>query len=593
MLTTPCPSSEDLRHYALGECDEPEGRRIEEHLNRCPACEETLAEFDSADDTLVRHLPLVASADAEEGPGWLDRLRRLPQTPNADEEAPPAGDGDQPSDFLGSYRLLGCIGRGGMGIVYRAMHNQLDRVAALKVLSPHLVASAAARARFDREIQIVGRLEHSGIVRASDAGREGRVAYLVMEYIDGIDLARLVRRGGPLNAPEACEAARQMAEALAAAHAIGAVHRDVKPSNVMLDRAGRAKLLDFGLAHLSAEAATDRETTLGRLLGTLDYLAPEQAEGEPLDHRADVYGLGATLFFLLTGRPPHGYSDDRPLLAQLRRIAEHDPPPPASLRPDLPAELNELVARLLARRPEDRPASAAEVAARLAEFAGGDLAARVAETAPPPGDIRSSSPEEIAAAAASLADLLGERPAPASSFHRDPAGSAGDEAPPHRGSPHRRGSSRCRGWLGVVLILQTSQGTSALNRKRTTCAWSCWPRGRRRNRSRSTRAKTRPRSAPAATACAWPAATTPCKSPPTNSPSAAAKKWWPASATRNPRLSSRPNRSKTSRSTRGSHAPFGKTVSKGSGPKKPSSKQPRRYLRWPTRNPWRSKSPRG
>jgi serine/threonine protein kinase len=468
MLATPCPSFEELRRYSLGECDEPAGRRIEEHLNRCSACEETLADFDSADDTLVRHLPLAASADPRSDAAWLDRLRRLPHGQFPDEmeflkndEQPGAG------DFLGSYRLLACIGRGGMGVVYRAMHNQLDRVVALKVLSPHLVASAAARARFDREIQIVGKLEYPGIVRASDAGREGQVAYLVMEYIDGVDLSRLVRRGGPLNVPEACEAARQIAEALAAAHAIGAVHRDVKPSNVMIDRGGRAKLLDFGLAHLSAEVAADRETTLGRLLGTLDYLSPEQAEGEPLDHRADLYGLGATLFFLLTGRPPHGYSSDRPLLAQLRKIADHDPPPLASIRPEVPAELNDLVARLLARRADDRPASAAEVAAQLAEFTGGDLAARVAEVAPPERDLRNSSPEQISAAETSLAELLGAAP-----VQENPAKPLQDQSRSigTRNGAIRRGRRILAGfaaaavlfaaaWLGVVIILQTSKGT--------------------------------------------------------------------------------------------------------------------------------------
>ena len=119
----------------LTQCDEPSGRRIEEHLNRCSACEETLAQFDSIDDSLMRHLPLVASADPQPDAGWLDRLRRLPQQPSAEEE-PAAVNAD--GDFLGSYRLLACIGRGGMGVVYRAMHNQLDRVVALKVLSPVL-----------------------------------------------------------------------------------------------------------------------------------------------------------------------------------------------------------------------------------------------------------------------------------------------------------------------------------------------------------------------------------------------------------------------------------------------------------------------
>jgi hypothetical protein len=417
MLPKQCPSPDELRVYALGDTCEDVAVRIEEHLARCVACEETLANFDSADDTLVRHLPLAAAADQEPEAGWLARLREDVPHRGEDADAPVAGgtvDLDAAEhnvsarEFLGSYRLLARIGRGGMGVVYRALHTQLDRVAAVKVLAPHLVASARARARFDREIQVIGRLDHPGIVRATDAGRVGRTAYLVMEYVEGVDLARLVRRGGPLPVCEACEAARQVAEALAAAHQLGAVHRDVKPSNLIVDRSGQVKLLDFGLARLSAEADDGQHSTQGRVVGTLDYMAPEQAGGGAIDHRADLYGLGATLFFLLTGKSPHGDSEDRPLLAQLRHIAEQDPPRVSELRPDVPADVEELVARLLSRRPEDRPASGEEVATMLSPFAGGDLVRRVAEIAPAAADARRTDSEEVARAEASLAEQLGE-----------------------------------------------------------------------------------------------------------------------------------------------------------------------------------------
>ncbi|MBW3597474.1 MAG: serine/threonine protein kinase, partial [Planctomycetes bacterium] len=243
-------------------------------------------------------------------------------------------------------------------------------------------------------------------------------------------------------------------------HAQGAIHRDVKPSNLMVDHAGRVKLLDFGLAHLAENVAADRDTSLGRLLGTLDYMAPEQAGGgEPLDQRADLYGLGATLFFLLTGRPPHGGADERPLLAQLRRIAEQAPPRVAAIRPDVPAELNDLIARLLAPRPEERPGSAEEVAAMLAPLAGGDLARRVAEIAPPDDDPRDTDAAEVAEAEASLAELLGER--------RD-ATAPNEKKAESDAVAHSRRLPR---WLvlaaiavaavclGVVLVLQTPEGT--------------------------------------------------------------------------------------------------------------------------------------
>ena len=191
-------------------------------------------------------------------------------------------------------------------------------------------------------------------------------AYLVMELIEGIDLARLVRKHGPLSIEQATEITRQVAEALAAAHAANAIHRDVKPSNVMLDRNGQAKLLDFGLAYLSERAHKHYETSLGHVLGTLDYMAPEQAEGKSIATSTDIYGLGALLFYLLTGDPPHGSSPDRTLLQQLKSITTADARSLSSVRVDVPNELSELVAKLLTRDPNLRSADAKQVSQSLA-----------------------------------------------------------------------------------------------------------------------------------------------------------------------------------------------------------------------------------
>ena len=260
---------------------------------------------------------LSVEAQAEP-PGWLDQLRNGPLEP-ATPAPTPSPRAPEPVAEFSSYELLGVLGHGGMGVVYRARHRQLERLVALKVLSPRLMATAEARRRFEREIRVLGGLHHPGIVMATDANRIDGAAYLVMELIDGVDMARLVRDGGPLTVAEACEAGRQIADALAAAHRAGTIHRDIKPSNVMIDRLGRAKLLDFGLAHLTELSTESRDTSLGRLLGTLDYMAPEQADCERgLDPRVDLFGLGATLFYLLTGRPPHGDHSKGSLLAQLR-----------------------------------------------------------------------------------------------------------------------------------------------------------------------------------------------------------------------------------------------------------------------------------
>ena len=325
-MTIECPADQVLSRYAIGDLDDASSDEVERHLENCSACADSVARFDSTEDSLMRHLPLAAAeADAPgEKPGWLERLRNGPPEEHASAAVPSAVTENRPAQFS-SYDLLGVLGRGGMGVVYRARHRQLNRIVALKVLHPRLTATPEARRRFEREIQILGGLHHPGIVMATDANRIDGAAYLVMELIDGIDLARMVRRGGPLTIAQACEAGRQMAEALAVAHQAGTIHRDIKPSNVMVDRHGRVKLLDFGLAHFAAISTESLETSLGRLLGTLDYMAPEQAESErPLDPRADLYSLGATLFYLLTGRPPHGDHSSGSLLQQLRSLAVGD-----------------------------------------------------------------------------------------------------------------------------------------------------------------------------------------------------------------------------------------------------------------------------
>ncbi|WP_167547186.1 serine/threonine-protein kinase [Stieleria maiorica] len=368
--TTTCPPVETLRRYCLGEYSDADGDRIEKHLSECAACEAALSELDETNDSLVRHLPLTGHSDQQGESGWLQRLMAFPP----DDSAPTTTNDDivdecQNENSFDAYELSGILGQGGMGVVYAARHRQLGRPVAIKVVNPRLVAAKEAQRRFDREIQVLGTLNHPGIVSATDAGRIAGAAYLVMERIEGADLASIVRKQGPLSISEACEIARQIALALASAHDAGAVHRDVKPSNVMLDQSGRVKLLDFGLAHLAESAGSHEETSLGRLLGTLDYMSPEQAGGEQVGRAADLYGLGATLFFLLSGRPPKVADRSQTLLRQLKALTEDAAPRLNDVRGDIPAELNDLVAALLDRDPGKRPASAAQVATELKTWA--------------------------------------------------------------------------------------------------------------------------------------------------------------------------------------------------------------------------------
>ena len=228
-------------------------------------------------------------------------------------------------------------------------------------------------ARFEREIRAAGALQHRSIINATDAGQADSIHYLVMEYIEGVDLSRLARAVSTLSIQDVCAIGQAMALGLDHAHAAGIVHRDIKPSNVMLSTSGQVKLLDFGLAQTTMwDEASAELTTVGQLMGTIDYMAPEQAErAESVDYRADLYALGATLFRLLCGRAPLAASPNLSPLARLRLLATSSPPALRTLRPDAPLELEKLIHQLLSRDPDGRPASAAHVAEQLAQWSDG------------------------------------------------------------------------------------------------------------------------------------------------------------------------------------------------------------------------------
>jgi serine/threonine protein kinase len=294
-----------------------------------------------------------------------------------------------PPFVLGQYRVVEKIGRGGMGSVYRALHPLLKKELAVKILPPEATTNGQAVARFRREMEAIGRLDHQNIVRATDAGEVGGIHFLVMELVDGIDLARLVRFCGPPSVAESCELIRQAAVGLQCAHEHDLVHRDVKPSNLVLSRRGEVKVLDLGLALLSrVEPGSPEMTASGQVMGTADYMAPEQWEASHgVDIRADVYSLGCTLYTLLVGRPPFGGEE---YATPLKKMAAHAQAPvslTAVRREDVPEPLQALLARLVAKSPDDRPATPAEVARALEPFARGadlvPLAARALALASP------------------------------------------------------------------------------------------------------------------------------------------------------------------------------------------------------------------
>ena len=384
-----CPDQETLANYLGGWVDDNQSGSIELHLENCNACQATLARIESEPDSLLDSVKSITSdretdkAVEPEVKYAMSIVKRLPASDDAIPTNDPANHfvgGDFPGDLaqrmIGPYQLLRSLGHGGMGSVYLARHCQLDKLVAIKVLPSRWLSSEVHLSRFQREIRAAGGLNHPSIVTATDAGQQDEIYYLVMEYVDGYDLSRVARLCGPLGIADACEAIRRVALGLSHAHSLGIVHRDIKPSNLMLSQTGEVKILDFGLArHSLWDEASAELTTVGQLMGTLDYMAPEQAEcAAAVDYRADLYSLGATLFRLLVGRPPLAAAPDLSPLSKLKLLASHDSPRVDTLRDDVPKELANFIALLLHRDPSRRPASAAHVAEKLESFAvGNDL----------------------------------------------------------------------------------------------------------------------------------------------------------------------------------------------------------------------------
>jgi serine/threonine protein kinase len=276
------------------------------------------------------------------------------------------------------YRVLRLLGTGGMGVVYQAKHRVMERLVALKVIRADFTADAAAVDRFRREVKAAAALSHPNIVTAFDAEQIGNVHFLVMEYVEGVNLARHVALSGPLPVEEACSHMRQAALGLQHAFEKGMIHRDIKPHNLMLTHAGsapkiepygRVKILDFGLARLAGAPVQNAQTVSGMLLGTVDFMAPEQADdARTVDIRADIYSLGCTLYYLLSGRV---LFPDGSLLQKVVAMMEKQPPPLSQYRIDLPPLLFNVIGRMLAKKPDDRYQTPAEVAHVLTPFLSG------------------------------------------------------------------------------------------------------------------------------------------------------------------------------------------------------------------------------
>jgi serine/threonine-protein kinase len=277
----------------------------------------------------------------------------------------------QVGQIVAGYRIEERIGRGGMGLVYRAQHLNLGRRAAIKIIAPELAEASGFRERFNREARIAAALQHPNIVTVYDAGEEDGLLYLAMQYIEGSDLAAVLRSQGRLRPYRAIDVCRQVAAALDAAHAQGLIHRDVKPANVLIE--GRtAFLTDFGLTKRIEGTRTDL-TKAGEVVGTIHYVAPEQIEGGRVDARTDIYSLGCLLYQCLSGELPFARDTD---VAVIYAHLSEEPPRLTSVRPELPGGLDAVIAKALDKAPERRFQTCADLmsAARAVIDAAGPLA---------------------------------------------------------------------------------------------------------------------------------------------------------------------------------------------------------------------------
>lgn len=378
-----CPEPDTLSAFARGELDEGAIERVALHLEQCATCLAAVETLGARNDTFVLSLR-GASREEPVSEACRRAVSHAATFMDGVSGDAPAPDGavDYPRRIR-DYELMTRIGQGGMGTVYKALHVNLKRLVAVKILPPEKMQDVRAVARFHREMEAVGKLVHPHIVLAHDAGEADGHHYLVMEYVDGLDLARLAGRRGPLGVADACELARQAAVGLEHAHRHGLVHRDVKPSNLMLSTAGQTKLLDLGLALLDVgqtanDPLTGDQLTVDRqCMGTADYMAPEQAgDSHAVDIRADIYSLGCTLYKLLVGRAPFGGPQYASTLQKLAAHAESPAVPVHAARPDVPPALSAVIYRMMAKRPADRFATPRKVAEALEAFtAGADLLA--------------------------------------------------------------------------------------------------------------------------------------------------------------------------------------------------------------------------
>jgi hypothetical protein len=406
-MTAPfaCPDLKELQHYLLGKTSDAQAESMEQHLARCAACRRALSGVVVDDplvdalrsqakvrrpvnpmiDQLITHLHKVQPppAGSAENTSWATAA-----TPTPPVSPPAALLSDEPCEFLapaqepdelgrlGGYRVLKVLGAGGMGVVFQAEDVQLRRLVAIKAMKPAL-AGPSSRERFLREARATAALSNDHVVAIHQVGEERGIPFLAMPLLQGEMLDDLLKRKGQLPISEVLRIGREIADGLAAAHERGLIHRDIKPGNIWLESPrARVKILDFGLARGPGDAQL---TQTGAIIGTPAYMAPEQARGEAVDQRCDLFSLGCVLYRMVAGEPPFKGKDATSILLAL---AMDRPKPPQQINARVPPALDKLIMRLLAKDLADRPTSARVVIETIAAIERGQES--VAEPSPPP-----------------------------------------------------------------------------------------------------------------------------------------------------------------------------------------------------------------
>lgn len=357
-MTASTCNSNTIKDFLADRLTADKQANFEQHLNECDDCCAALQNqtadvrlWDDARNYLssVDNLQEQHSADRQRPAFDLQRLDFLA----------PTDDPHMLGRYAG-YEVSGVIGCGGMGIVLKGFDSALNRYAAIKVLAPHYASSGAARQRFAREAQAAAAVVHDNVIAIHGVAESNGLPYLVMPYVKGVSLQKRIDKDGPLSLPETLRIAMQIAKGLAAAHDQGLVHRDIKPGNILLpENVERVIITDFGLARAADDASLTRS---GVIAGTPQYMSPEQARGEGIDHRSDLFSLGSVMYAMCTGHPP--FRAETPY-GILRRITDNEPRPIREINGDLPPWLCNIVTRLLSKDPGNRFTNGSEIASLL------------------------------------------------------------------------------------------------------------------------------------------------------------------------------------------------------------------------------------